>query len=262
MKKLIFLLLVFFSVKGFTIDDKKGTFVLDSIYSQYLQKYRKMWVYLPPNYDNRKVYPVIYATDGNDMYGKLYKNTFDSLINHKKLPELIFVGVFVDTNRVENTTSYSYRQIEYLKNKENSNDVFSKRYNNYVSYFTKEVPLYVQQKYGASSERKDNYFYGCSNGAAFGLTLSIEKPEWISKYILFSLASGNFEDLKKGVKNYPYIDLAYGKDEIFPLVESIKEYDEFLTKNNYKHHLTIYHGGHDRNEWRELFFKRLQVLMN
>ena len=71
------------------------------------------------------------------------------------------------------------------------------------------------------------------------------------------MAGGNYESLEWTNSNQPYYYLTYGNEEPFPLVIAIKEYDEFLTTNNYAHLLSTYNGGHNKKMWKNEFFKTL-----
>lgn len=233
--------------------------IVDTIYSKSLQENRLISVYLPPSYDRNKVYPVVFATDGQ-LINTLYKKGLDSLIKENKLPDLIMIGSFSNEKLVEGT-EFSYRNYEYIKNwGENSN--LNALFDKHFTFFTEELIKYVEQNYSISKERKNRYFLGCSNGAGFGVTLSVQRPDLISSYICFSMAGGRYYKLKGNIDDYPFIDLLYGDKEPFPLTMQIVEFDKYLTQKGYKHSLTVYEGGHDREIWRQLFFKRLEKLMN
>ncbi len=258
-KSLIILLLITVSIKALNAENIGNQhIIIDSIYSNYLNEYRKIAIYLPPNYSDSKTYPVIFATDGQE-FDNSYQQQFDSLINNKILPPLILIGIFSNEKEV-NKASYTFRQCEYIEGWTKRKDC-KKIFEQHFNFFTKELINYSEQKYAISKNRQDRYFYGFSNGAGFGVTLSVKNPELISKYILFSMAGGKFKQLKKGVVNYPYIDLLYGNKEPLPLTIQIQEFDDYLTKKGYAHNLTIYDGGHDRKKWRVLFFERLKKLM-
>ena len=57
-----------------TTNLSKSEFLTDSIYSKYLNEYRKHNVYLPKDFDNENEYPIIYATDGNSSLVDRFQN--------------------------------------------------------------------------------------------------------------------------------------------------------------------------------------------
>lgn len=233
--------------------------VIDTIFSECLQENRLISVYLPPDYNKSKTYPVIFATDGQ-LLDDEYKKSLDSLIKNGKLPGLIMIGAFSNEEKIEGT-GLVYRNYEYIKDL-SEDSVLKKRFENHMCFFTQEMIKYVEQAYPISKERKDRYFYGFSNGAGFGVTMSVQHPDLMGYYICISMAGGRYDDLKKGVNNYPYIDLLYGNKEPFPLTMKIAEFDKYLTKKRYNHNLTVYEGGHERKIWRRLFLERLVKIMN
>ncbi len=237
----------------------KNQMIIDTVFSESLQENRIISVYLPPDFDNNKTYPVIFATDGQ-LLDSVYKISLDSLIEKGQLPELIMIGAFSNEKKVEGK-DYEYRNCEYVKDW-GEDSILKKRFENHLIFFTQEMIKYVEQKYPISKERKDRYFYGFSNGAGFGITMSVLRPDLISHYLCFSMAGGQFDKLKIGVDNYPYIDLFYGNKEPFPLTLKIVEFDKYLTEKGYNHNLTVYEGGHDREIWRHLFLEQLEKIMN
>jgi len=141
--------------------------IIDTVYSESLQESRMIAVYLPPDFDEKKTYPVIFATDGQ-LLDSVYKISLDSLIEKGHLPELIMIGAFSNEKKVEGS-DYEYRNCEYIKGW-GEDRVLKKRFDNHFVFFTEELVKYVEQKYPISRERKYRYFYGCSNGAGFGVT--------------------------------------------------------------------------------------------
>ncbi len=231
--------------------------IIDTIHSKYLNEDRLVSVYLPPNYDKHKIYPVIFATDGQ-IIDNLYREALDSVINGGKLSGVIIIAAFSNEKQIDKE-NYTYRQAEYIKGW--ADNVYENIFYNYLNFFAIELIKYAEQTYKISVDKSSRYFYGCSNGAGFGVTLSVEKPELISNYICFSMAGGKYSNLKQGVNNYPYIYLFYGDKEPPPLTMQIDEYDKYLLDKGYDHKLTVYKGGHDREIWRKLFIEHLIAVM-
>jgi enterochelin esterase-like enzyme len=233
---------------------------IDTIFSTNLEESRLISTYLPKGYTKEKTYPVIYATDGQIVVDS-YKQSVDSIIENKIIPEFIFVGVHSNETNVPNS-GFSYRNYEYVKGWADEKDtLLNARFYKHYDFFTKEVLNFIQQKYSVTKEKKNRFFYGVSNGAGFGVTLGSENPNLFSIYICFSMAGGNYENLKWTNYNSPYYYLAYGNEEPYPLVIALEEFDQFLTQNNHDHSLHIYDGGHDRKKWESEFLNILSKII-
>jgi enterochelin esterase-like enzyme len=217
-------------------------------------------VYLPKNYTKGITYPVIYSTDGQVIIDS-YKKDLDSILEKKSIPEFVFVGVHSNEKKVSDS-NFSYRNYEYIKGWADKKDtLLNARFFNHYSFFLNEVISYTEQKYSVSRKKDERSFYGTSNGAGFGVTLGSENPDIFSNYICFSMAGGNYTNLKWTSSNHPYYYLSYGNEEPFPLVIAIKEFDEFLRQKKYLHSLNIYKGGHDKEKWKKEFLKILPEIL-
>ena len=234
--------------------------VIDTIFSESLNENRLISIYLPKSYTTEKTYPVVYSTDGQVIVN-FYKNGLDSIIENHISPEFIMIGVHSNETLVENS-NFHYRNYEYIKGWAEKNDtLLNSRFSNHYNFFSNEVISFVEKHYSVSQVKEERFFYGTSNGAGFGVTLGSENPDLFSNYICYSMAGGNYENLNWTNSNYPYYFLAYGNEEPLPLIIALKEFDEFLTHENYLHSLHIYDGGHDRKKWESEFLKTLPQIM-
>lgn len=234
--------------------------IVDTIFSHHLNENRLLSIYLPKGYQESKVYPVVYAADGQIIV-ESYKKKLDSLIDNKTLSEFILIGVHSNEKKVPNEM-WEYRNYEYNKDWIDKTDsVFGERYINHYKFFTQEVIEHAEHKYAVSTNYEDKIFYGASNGAGLGVSIGAENPLLFKHYICLSMAGGVYEDLIWTEINQPYYYLSYGDKEPFPLTIGVKEFDEFLSKNKYKHELSTYDGGHDRNMWEKEFFTILPRIL-
>lgn len=234
--------------------------VTDTIFSTNLNEPRLLSIYLPKGYTKEKTYPVIYATDGQIIIDS-YSKDLDSLISNNIIPEFIFVGVHSNENKVAGS-DFEYRNYEYIKGFADEKDtLLYARYTNHYSFFSQEVINYTEQKYSVSKTKNNRHFYGTSNGAGFGVSLGAENPDLFSNYLCFSMAGGNYENVKWTKNNFPYYYLSYGSEEPFPLIIAITEFDAFLTEKNYTHSLHIYEGAHNREKWKNEFLTTLPAII-
>lgn len=260
--KFLSIYVLIFSSFSFTQEHTIYNVLTDSIFSKHLNEYRKFTVYLPQTYDKNETYPVIYTTDGQILTEKHYFRPIDSLIKLKIIRPLVLICVHSKEKTVEGDFM-EYRNYEYIKSisdskKVNGHNLFAE----HLQFFTTEIIPFIEKKYTVSTNKSEKYFYGSSNGAAFGVELSLKFPELFKNYILMSVISScaSIEDyLKKTPKkdliiNYNHF---YGDQEEFCINE-----DQCLNKLKSNPQVKItsqkYQGGHERVKWAENFIEYLK----
>ena len=260
MKNLIHLI-IFVAPYVFSQQNTPSIVKVDSIFSKSLNEYRKFTIFLPPNYNPQKTYPVFYTSDGQTLTQQLYFRPIDSLIQLGKVRPFVMVCAHSKEKIVANDF-LEYRNYEYLKSfsitkKVDNHDLFS----DHLTFFTNELIGFVEQKYAVSREQKGRYFYGSSNGAALGVSLSLERPMLFGNYVLMSVISGcpAVEEYLKSTNatkfqfNYYHY---YGNEETDCIeenlcLEKIKNAKQILLKSK------MYQGGHKRDKWGENFINYL-----
>lgn len=234
---------------------KNKHIILDSIYSNKLEQFRSFYVYLPPKYSNKIKYPVVYATDGQILSDSLYFDRMDSLIENKIIKPFVMISVFSNENKVVNDF-LEYRNYEYLKSWSNSKRIDNKNlYNAHFNFFNEELIKYIDEKYSISKKFNERYMYGFSNGAAFCLSFSLEKPNLFGNYILPSMYGGDFaineflekKDSTKIMSNYYF---SYGSKETQNEILEIKKLEK---EKQIKCTITKFNGGHERVKWADEF---------
>ena len=231
------------------------------IYSKSLEELRELTVYLPANFNSETPYNVIFCTDGQ-LINEQYKHKLDSIISNKIVSPFVIIGVHSNEKLVPNS-QFSYRSYEYKENwsSDSSDPDLNTRFERHKSFFVNEVDIFIKEELNLKINGK--YFYGTSNGAEFGVSLSKFYPELFSKYILYSGTAvyKNYKKIKWNPKNYPFLIIRYGDQELEPFIVGNKELSQFLTKKHYKHICESYHGGHDRAAWMEWFIKDIQKII-
>lgn len=230
-----------------------------SIDSKSLGENRKLDVYLPKGYKKGVHYSIVYCADGQIVVNA-YKAGIDSLIEHGIIPPILVVGEYSNEKKTQNR-NLEYRNYEYVNREEDVSTDESElkgRFANHYDFFTKEMIGFVEDRYGLTNNR---IFYGTSNGAGFGVSISAKEPALFKKYICMSMAAGDYEANNWSNQQAPYFYLAYGVAEPFPLVLETTGFDEFLTKEKIHHKLTTYEGGHQRQYWQVEFMKALPEIL-
>jgi len=269
--KSIFLISLFFILLGCQSKtnhlsiEAESKLIQDSLYSKSLQEYRYFNIYLPPNYSNKKSYPVIYFADGQMLSDSRYKKGFDSLFKNDSIKKSVVFGINSNSKLVDKDNPVSYRHFEYISFykgiKDDNDDRLEHWYTNHMTFFTQEAISFAEKKYGVSKDRKDRIFYGASNGGGFGITLGIEYPK-LYKTIICHSPTEVYREINWDTSQYepPFFFLAYGDTNDF--YKPSLTLDSLLTANNYKHELNVYKGEHDSDIWRQLMFETLEEILS
>jgi len=272
---IISLILGLFLVLSFSFQSDKNqtdvfdsNYYTDSIFSNSLNEYRKHNIYLPKGFDRQKKYPIIYATDGNEIEEGELKIQLDSLIDNHIIKPIIFIESFSNKKIVnsyisenkKDTFYLTYRNYEYM-NRDWSNHLLASRFENHMSYFKDELIPSVEKEFNQILQNNDRYFFGVSNGAGFGINLLNRYPELIGTYICFSIYGVKIKTLTwlKGVK-YPDLYIEYGDKEHLFLAN-----DADVLKSKYKDlssfiNIKVFEGGHEYKKWNKELILTLSKL--
>ena len=122
-------------------------------------------VYLPPDYNQRDVYPVIYITDGYEYMHEQMGNIvviLDNLIHLKKIKPV--VAVLID-HREPAVRSNNRRMRELAMN------------SNYLTFVTDELIPAVEHKYTVSTDPAQRAILGTSMGGLTAAYFAFSKPD-------------------------------------------------------------------------------------
>jgi len=276
--KIGILIIGILGVLSISCDSKKSTelsnseFFTDSIYSKHLNEYRKHNIYLPQGFNDKKEYPIIYATDGSEIREKsFYKTTLDSLIENQIIKPVILI-VSHSNNKIADSTSVTlgngnkvklgYRNFEYINDyaKTSRDSTLINRFKNHMQYFSDELISNVENKLNQKPNKRNRYFYGVSNGAGFGLSLLNTYPNKIGTYLCFSTFGGDIqENVWKDDTDYPKLYLQYGSEEPFFLKEDAEFLKSKYEELNLTANINEYDGGHDNKKWNEKFIEIITI---
>ncbi len=259
--RILFIILALPTVLGFFLLSCMGykdesVFFEESITSVYLKQERKIGVYIPKGYSKREVYPVIFVEEGEKVMADNYQNILDSLINSGIIRPVIVAYAYENQQRLPGSELF-YRDVEYVEKNAVKEDRYMEIFNNHLNFFVNEFIPHIESKYSVSMERSERIFYGTSNSADFGITLSMRYPELIGEYWCFSPL---FSDVSKyGLLKYPMLyRLAWGaKDDIMASFDYFPSLIQAIRKRGGNVSSSIYEGGHERPRWRDQFTKEL-----
>lgn len=175
---------------------------IDSLYSETLQEYRKIYVQLPDNYnpENKKRYPVAYILDG-DVFLPTVTNV-QEFYSGGFTPELILVGISNATNRTRDLTTSKISEHYGMPFNDNNGEA-----ENFTKFMESELIPFIEKKYPVTSFRT---LIGHSYGGLFAIHVLMNHPQLFSNYIAID----------------PSLDWDHQK--------LIKEAQEKLSNNDYK----------------------------
>ncbi len=185
---IVLLFLFLFNITA-NADERKSTIsknvviTNDSIYIKQLDRYRKIRIYLPPEYDNsNECYPVLYMHDGQNLFDDSTSyvgewsvdEILDSLYASDNF-KLIIVGI---------DNGQQYRMTEYgpWKNIRNGKPEGKK----YMEFIVEDLKPIIDNQYRTLSNRENTAIMGSSMGGFISHYAIFEYPEIFSKAGVFS----------------------------------------------------------------------------
>jgi enterochelin esterase-like enzyme len=141
-----------------------------NLYSAHLSEERTIKVYLPPDYDANRAYPVVYCHDGMEFFthGRI-ATIANKLIAEGRLEPLFIVGIAVKkSTRTEDYAPTGERHVEYVK------------------FVVDECMPFVEKKYSVMADVNHRFMAGISLGAAATMSIHLRYPELFSRLLLFS----------------------------------------------------------------------------
>jgi len=228
--------------KEFKITDASGTV-------------RECGIYLPKGYSNKQDLPVIYMFDGLIFKDNNYKQLLDSLLELKLISPVVVACAYENKEQIPGF-QISYRNAEFVEEISWDNDKLKELFDKHFSFVTHDFIRYIEKNYNVCDQREDRIFYGTSNSADFGITLSMRDPSLFAEYWCFSPVYSNLsrygmleEDVNYricwGLKEK-------GNNDYFPaLINSIRK------RGGHVYSWT-FESGHDRGFWRKCFVEELK----
>lgn len=229
-------------------------YLIDTLQSRYMNEPRVMCIYLPKDYSDSVHYPVVFATDGQMITDGRYRVLLDSMIDRKIIPPIILAGAYSNEKPVP--VNLSYRHYEYVETMKSTDPKLKDLHINHIGFFTEELIPYIEKRYSISKERSNRFFYGSSNGAGFGITLSKMHPELFSELICFSPLGEEVKSIRWRPNISPTLHITYGSNEDFAM-DKYQALVKQLKKQKYRYTAFVYDGGHEWMKWETEFVRVL-----
>lgn len=234
----------------------------DSFYIPQLNRYRRVWVYLPASYKkSKKRYPVLYMHDGQNVFDKTtaysgewhVDETLSQLEKSGKL-ELIVVAV---------NNGQKYRMSEY-------NPWVHQAYgggegDEYIEFIVKTLKPHIDKQFRTKRNRKNTGIMGSSMGGLISMYAILEYPNIFGKAGVFSPAfwAGNekpFVQAQEKAKKKMKIYMLMGKQEGDMMVNGQEKMAKILKMKKLKDKSMqniIIDGRHNETFWAKEFEKAI-----
>lgn len=159
-----------------------------TLYSKALDKEKKVYIYLPKNYDNLDdFYPVLYMHDGQNLFddkisyaGKSW-GIIDNYEKYPELPELIIVGIESDEERSDELLPNEFTYF-------GTNEVAGGKADLYLKFITTELKPLIDKLYRTLKSPKHTGLMGSSFGGVNTLYASLAFEQYFSRYGIISNA--------------------------------------------------------------------------
>lgn len=176
MKKISLIILVAFSYNLYAqkghLETLNYEITVDSIFSNKINDYRTIKIYLPEEYSEDKKYPVIYTLDGDWMFSPLVSQS-KVLMDFDVIPESIIVGIFHG--------HYEKRNSDLSWNWDNGKLTESSSF--FYDFLAKELITHIDNKYSSSGF---NALVGHSNSATFSHIILTKENQPFNGFIALS----------------------------------------------------------------------------
>lgn len=213
-------------------------------------------VFYPKGMKSNENLPVIYMADGLVFKECGFKRMMDSLIDNRSISPVIIACSFENKKTVPGY-NMAYRNAEYIEALAKTDNKLASLFENHYTFFTNEFIPYIQKHAPVSTSAQDMIFFGTSNSADFGITLSLRSPGLMDEYWCYSPVFSDIKDygLIESPTSYRIcwgIKEEVGMEDYFP--DLLKD----IRKRGGSVHSWVFNGGHDRDWWKYWFSEELK----
>ena len=213
-------------------------------------------IYIPKGIRSDDKLPVIYMGDGLVFKETRFKSMMDSLIENRHIRPVIIACSYENKNQISGY-KIAYRNAEYAELIAKNDNTLAGLFDNHHSFFVNEFIPYIEKNAPVSKDPDDRIYFGTSNSADFGLTLSLRDPGLIPEYWCYSPVCSDISDYGMISEPTSYricwgIREEVGNEDYFPnLIKDIR-------KRGGEVNSWIFNGGHDREWWKYWFSEELK----
>lgn len=241
----------------------------DSFYMPSLDRYRRIWIYLPPDYDiDDNEYPVLYMQDGQNLFDNATSYSGEWRVD-ESLNELFEEGADVPiVIGIDHGSNYRLNEYCVEDYKEDEHIIIAEG-KEYLLFLTTTLKPYVDSHYRTKPEKEFTGIMGSSLGGLISTYAILYHSDIFG---LAGLYSSSYW-LSDSIYSIPFtydppfrIYSEYGSEEEGSTLENIKRMNSVFTSkievpNSIK--LEVIEGGkHDERTWSNAFKSSILFLYN
>lgn len=226
----------------------------DSFYIPRLNEYRRIWIYLPSDYETSdETYPVLYMQDGQNMFdaSTAYNGEWEvdeTLTKLEKQKGLKLIVVAIDNGGLQRTNEYTP-----WEHKSHAGGYGA----SYVDFLVNTLKLHVDEHYRTKPQREFTGIMGSSLGGLISMYATIELQYIFGRAGVFSpsfwFSKKAFEQVKAKGSEFDdtKIYMIVGKNEGRKMVKDTKKMTKTLKKSgfNSNQYQSIVHEDGTHEEW-------------
>lgn len=223
----------------------------DSLYIPQLDRYRRIWVYTPSNYeDSNKKYPVVYMHDGQNLFMEQTSGfgewkadeTLDALSKYHDL-EVIAVGI--DHGKEFRTSELSPFKYDYAEKPEGLA---------YLDFIVNTLKPKIDSTYRTKPDRTNTAMIGASLGGLISHYAGFKHKDIFGKIGAFSPSYWISDSIYNFTKsNNLKLYLLAGTEEGYSLLPDTQKMRDALLENGFGHENLYYKevegGKHNETFW-------------
>ena len=217
---------------------------------------RSAGIYIPKGISTDKTYPVIFMADGLVFKECGFRQMIDSLIDTKSISPVV-VACSYENKKTVPGYNLAYRNAEYVEAMAKNDNTLAKLFDNHYSFFVNEFIPYIEIEAPVSSDADDHIFFGTSNSADFGITLSLRNPGLISEYWCFSPVYSDISEYGMLSTTTKY-SICWGAKEEIGMFDYFPNLLKDIRKRGGAVNSWVFNGGHDREWWKYWFSEELK----
>ena len=231
--------------------------IRDSFYIPQLARYRKIQVYLPPNYNaSKKRYPVLYMHDGQNLFDEFTApygewGVDEALDTLQKQIGKYAIMVAIDHGTEKRITEYNFEDNKKYGKAEGTA---------YIDFLRTTLKPFIDKKYRTKKDKANTAIAGSSLGGLISTFAVLQYPKTFGAAGIFSPSywiAPSIDSLsRQGHKNTKSRFWFYaGEQESTTMVadmKMVKDNIETKTKNNFSFNIDAT-GAHNEQTWRRWF---------
>lgn len=259
MKKLFILFATFFSLSLLLSCGQKASTA--SEFSEFEikckdGKIRNGGIYLPAGIKSKDELPVIYMADGLVFKECRFGRMIDSLVEMKAISPVI-VACSYENKKTVPGYNIAFRNAEYIEALAKNDNTLAELFENHFNFFVDEFIPYIEKKAPVSESAANRIFFGTSNSADFGITLSMRKQGLMNEYWCYSPVFSNISEYGMLTSETSY-RICWGSKEEVGMDDYFPNLLKDIRKRGGQVNSWVYNGGHDREWWKYWFSEELK----